>query len=637
MGIVDEDIARVREATDIVALISQYTQLKRVGTRWTGLCPFHAEKSPSFSVNSTEGFYHCFGCSVSGDAITFVREKEQLDFVGAIEMLASRSGITLRYTDRDQGEGRKRQTRLFELTEAAAQWYHDQLRTAPGAAAARSYLRGRGFDGEEVARYRIGWAPDSWDDLVRTLQASRADVEAAGLGFENRAGRMQDFFRARILFPIIDERDRVVGFGGRKLPDADGAKYQNSRDNVLYNKSKVLYGLNWAKADAVKVGEMVICEGYTDVIGFGRAGIPRAVATCGTALTEDHVKHLKRFTNRLVLAYDADEAGQAAADRVYAWEKAYDVEVAVVALPPGSDPDELARTNPEVLHTAVAEAQPFLAFRLQRVLASGDMSSVEGRARTADAALAVVAEHPDALVRDPYLMEIADRCRIDVALLRDRAAKQPSRSAATNGASTRGSSRRGPSQRQTAQSGYSEPPPDEPPEYGYDDDSYGYDSGAASAPQQRRPVTQPRDGVETEALRLAIHQPEVAGIYLVDDLFADPLIRSAHRAVVEADSAAAAIESAEPPVAELITRLVVETSEAEWYDVLSRLATEVGRSVLIELESEARTAEDPLAYSASIAWLKRTLDTMRGSKAEVENLEQLLAWLADRRRFTGQE
>ena len=146
MGIVDEDIGRVREATDIVAVISQYTQLKRVGQRWSGLCPFHAEKSPSFSVNSEEGFYHCFGCKASGDAITFLREKEQLDFVGAVESLATRAGITLRYTERDEGEGRKRQTRLFELTEAAATWYHDRLRTSPDAAAARSYLRGRGFD-----------------------------------------------------------------------------------------------------------------------------------------------------------------------------------------------------------------------------------------------------------------------------------------------------------------------------------------------------------------------------------------------------------------------------------------------------------------------------------------------------------
>src|SRR5690606_17280166 len=395
MGIVDEDVAKVREATDIVALISQYTQLKRTGQRWMGLCPFHAEKTPSFSVNAADGLYYCFGCQVRGDAITFVREKEQLDFVGAVEHLAGRAGITLRYDDHDEGAGRKRRARLFELTEQAAQWYRERLRTSPDAAAARAYLRSRGFDAEEVEHYRLGWAPDAWDQLARHLRVGRADLEATGLGFQNRAGRLQDFFRGRILFPIFDDRGRVLGFGGRKLPDAEGPKYQNSRDNELYNKSRVLYGLNWAKADVVQQGEVVICEGYTDVIGFARAGIPRAVATCGTSLTEEHVKQLKRYTRRLVLAYDADEAGQAAADRVYAWEQAHDVEVAVVPLPAGSDPDELARTSPETLHELVAAARPFLAFRVDRVLDAADLRTPESRARAADAALEVVAEHPN--------------------------------------------------------------------------------------------------------------------------------------------------------------------------------------------------------------------------------------------------
>ena len=189
MGILDEDIGRVRESTDIVAVISQYTQLKRVGQRWTGLCPFHNEKSPSFSVNSSEGLYHCFGCKASGDAITFLREKEGLDFVGAVEMLANKAGITLRYTDHDEGEGRKHHARLFEVTEAAANWYHERLKTAPDAAAARSYLRGRGFTAEEVAHYRIGWAPDGWDLMVKALKIPQADLEGSGLGMKNKAGR----------------------------------------------------------------------------------------------------------------------------------------------------------------------------------------------------------------------------------------------------------------------------------------------------------------------------------------------------------------------------------------------------------------------------------------------------------------
>lgn len=627
----------MREATDIVAVISQYTQLKRVGQRWSGLCPFHAEKTPSFSVNSEEGFYHCFGCKASGDAITFLREKEQLDFVGAVEALASRAGITLRYTERDEGEGRKRQARLFDITESAAAWYHDRLRTSPDAAGARKYLRGRGFDADEVARYRIGWAPDGWDLMVKSLRISQTDLEATGLGMKNKAGRLQDFFRARILFPIMDERGRVVGFGGRKMPDADGPKYQNSRDNELYNKSKVLYGLNWAKADAVNHGEVVICEGYTDVIGFARAGIPRAVATCGTALTEDHVRQLKRFTRRLVLAYDADDAGQAASDRVYAWERTHDIEVAVVALPEGSDPDELARTSPETLHAAVEGARPFLEFRVERVLGAAELGSAEGRARAAEAALAVVAEHPDALVRDQYVMTVADRCRIDPGRLRERLEqlrRAPRKEPADADRGRRGG-RDGSIRQDAARGGWGredEPLPSEPPEWGGDD---GPPPDVHVVPA----VPPVRDGVETEALRVAINDPDISAKYLNESLFAHPTTRAAFVALQTWPSVGEAVEataSTDPAVADLLRRLVVETSEAQWIDVLSRLATEVGRTVLADLEAETRVAKDPLAYSASIAWLKRTLDQLRSSKAEVETLEQLLDWLGDRRRVTDQ-
>lgn len=659
MGIVDEDIVRVRESTDIVAVISQYTQLKRVGQRWSGLCPFHTEKSASFSVNPTDGLYHCFGCKASGDSITFLREKEQLDFVGAVEMLANRAGITLRYTEREEGEGRKRQSHLLELTEKAAVWYHERLRSSPDAKEARAYLRGRGFDAEEVARYRIGWAPDGWDVMTRALRLSKADLEGSGLGMENKAGRLQDFFRARVLFPIMDERSRVIGFGGRKLPGAEGAKYQNSRDSELYHKSKALYGLNWAKADAVNHGEIVICEGYTDVIGFARAGIPRAIATCGTALTEEHVTMLKRFTRRLVLAYDADEAGQAAADRVYAWERTHDIEVAVVELPAGQDPDELARTSPETLHQAVESARPFLAFRVDRVLSAADLRTPESRAKAADAALEVVAEHPDDLVRDQYVMQVADSCRVDAGLLRDRLAKIRSRPRRTDHDAGAGSQRRGKGSRGSGEAGGSkrtggwnsgEPLPEERPGESYDaDDRWGTGSrrsgngasgadGSTRSPSSdgRRLPAPVRDDAETEALRLALQHPERVAAFLEPALFTHPTTREAFETIGSADTLASAIDGAPPEVAALLVRLSVEPSDAETTDVLSRLATEVGRSVLGELEAEARSSPDPLAYAQSITWLKVTLDQLRGPRAEVETLTQLLAWLADRRRVTKQ-
>ncbi|MEX0767821.1 MAG: DNA primase, partial [Microthrixaceae bacterium] len=551
MGILDEDIGRVRDSTDIVAVISQYTQLKRVGQRWSGLCPFHNEKSPSFSVNSSEGLYHCFGCKASGDSITFLREKEGLDFVGAVELLASKAGITLRYTDQDEGEGRKLHARLFEVTEAATNWYHERLRTAPDAAAARSYLRGRGFTADEVAQYRIGWAPDGWDLMVKALKVSRQDLEGSGLGFENKAGRLQDFFRARILFPIMDERGRVIGFGGRKMPEAEGAKYQNSRDNQLYHKSKALYGLNWAKADAVNAGEIVICEGYTDVIGFARAGIPRAIATCGTALTEDHVKMLKRFTRRLVLAYDADDAGQAAADRVYAWEHTHDIEVSVVALPAGSDPDELARTSPEQLREAVSSARPFLDFRLDRVLAVADFRTAEARTRAADAALQVIAEHPDELIRDQYLMQVADTCRADAGLLRERLKKlrsqprpQPTQGRARSGRfgdSDRTGGSRNVSQSESGSAQANNWSTGEPMPVEHSNDSTGQGSTelrGSDTSQRSTSIEAVRDGAETEALRLALQQPELVQAFLQPELFTHPVVRQAYELIGTQDSLA---------------------------------------------------------------------------------------------------
>ncbi|MGB5757521.1 MAG: DNA primase, partial [Acidimicrobiales bacterium] len=335
MGIVDEDIGRVREASDIVAIISQYTQLRRVGRRFQGLCPFHAEKSPSFSVNAEEGLYYCFGCGVRGDAITFVREKEHLDFVGSVEWLAGKAGITLNYTDAGGGEDRRRKTKLQEAIAGAVAWYHDRLLTGGDAGAARSYLRQRGFDGATVRKFQVGWAPDGWDTLARSLRLSNADLTDSGLGFVNRRGRQQDAFRNRILFPVFDAQGTAVGFGGRVLPGGDGPKYKNSSESTVYAKSRLLYGLNWAKTEIVEADEVVVCEGYTDVIGFASAGLGRAVATCGTALTEEHVKLLRRFARRVVLAFDADAAGQNAAARFYEWERAHDLDVAVADLPAG--------------------------------------------------------------------------------------------------------------------------------------------------------------------------------------------------------------------------------------------------------------------------------------------------------------
>ncbi|MGY6500279.1 MAG: DNA primase [Acidimicrobiales bacterium] len=584
MGIRDEDVARVREATDMVAIVSQFTQLKRVGRRFSGLCPFHSEKSPSFSVNAEDGLYYCFGCQAKGDAITFVREIEHLDFVGAVEWLAGRAGITLQYTDQNESESRRRRNHLVAVVGRAVDWYHDRLMTAADAGAARGYLRSRGFTRETVETYKLGWAPDDWDQLAKALKVPDDVLSDAGLGFVNRRGRQQDSFRARVLFPIFDVNGDPVGFGGRIMPGAEGAKYINSHESPIYAKSRVLYGLNWAKGDIVKADEVVVCEGYTDVIAFAEAGIPRAVATCGTALTESHVQVMRKFARKVVLAFDADSAGQAAAERFYEWEQKFEVDVAVAALPRGVDPADLARQDPEALAAAVSGARSFLGFRLDRVLEAADLTAPEGRARAAESALAVVAEHPSDLVRDQYLMQVADRCRIDVDRLRE-------------------TMRRGP--RPDARAGR-----------------------AASSVEVGRPRPAPawRESPASEALRVAVQHPEQMSALVDEILFDDEIHAAAFRCIVSGVSLREAIDQADPATADLLQRVAVQESEADPTDVATRLVEEATRRAMAEIEADSRNAPDPLAYAPTLRWLKERFDELRRPGQDRIAHEQLLAW-----------
>ncbi len=425
MAISDSDIAAVRAATDIVALITEQVALKKSGRRWTGLCPFHGEKTPSFSVNAEEGRYYCFGCRVAGDQITWVRETMHLDFVDAVRLLAERSGIEL-HEDASASKERQERQRLLAAMERAVDWYHQRLLESPDARVARDYLRSRGISGDIARQFRLGWAPDQWDALANALHVDEAVLTGTGLGFVNQRGRKQDAMRARLIFPIFDSSGKAIAMGGRIMPGAarpDGtpqAKYKNSPETPIYSKRRTLYALNWAKDDIIRSGEIIVCEGYTDVIAFFGAGLPRAVATCGTALGEEHFRTMRNFAKRIVLAYDADQAGQSAAASVYQWERQHEVDVAVARMPAGTDPAELAQRDPAALRQSVAEAVPFLQFRLERVLDSADVATPEGRARAGERAIVVLAEHPSELVRDQYVMQVADRLRLDVTMLRAR-------------------------------------------------------------------------------------------------------------------------------------------------------------------------------------------------------------------------
>jgi DNA primase len=641
MGIPDEDVARVRAATDIVALIGEHAALKRQGRRWVGLCPFHGEKTPSFSVNADEGFYYCFGCQAKGDVITFVREMEHLDFVDAVRRLADKAGVTIR-EDANAGRDSQRRKVFFDVMEQAAGWYHQRLLVGADAGQARDYLRSRGYDGSVVRRFRLGWAPDGWDELCKALGLSEEVAVGAGLGFVNRRGRLQDAFRARVLFPICDPSGHPVALGGRVLPgSADPAKYKNSSETPIYSKRRTLYALNWAKQDIIKSDEVVVCEGYTDVIGLFGAGVERAVATCGTALAEEHVKLLRGFASRVVLAFDADGAGQSAAGRFYEWEHRLEINVAVAALPPGSDPGDLARTDPEGLRAAIEGAKPFLQFRVERILDGAELSTPEGRAKAADTALAAVAEHPDNLVRDQYLMQVAERCRLEPLLLRDRLEqlrKEGPRPAPGAGAGRR---------QHGGAPGGRRPEPGSPvdagepwgrePDDGWEADGpdawTGTDRAGRGGPVgsgDGRPVREFRPGLE--ALRLAIHRPDEVGQRLEPALFRDALQRAAFQALVDADDLYHAIDGAPADVRELLVRLTVEEPTGTTDEVVLQLVRDASRWELTLLLAEARTSQAARSEAHDVSRWMQELDDPAASVAATA---RLVAWLVVRSTTDG--
>jgi DNA primase len=574
VGILDEDIERVRAAVSLVEVVQQYVALRRQGRRWVGLCPFHAEKTASFGVNEELGFWKCFGCNAGGDVITFVRQIEHTDFVGAVEWLARRAGIELHYTSGGEGKERQRRQHLVDAMGRAVAWYHQQLLESRDARAARDYLRSRGISGNAARQFQLGWAPDEWDALVKGLGLSEHAARATGLGFVNKRGRLTDAFRARLLFPIFSESGEPVALGGRVLPgSSDPAKYKNSPETAIYAKSKTLYGLNWAKADIVAADQVIVCEGYTDVIGFHRAGVPRAVATCGTALTEDHLRLLKRFASRVVLAFDADEAGQGAAARFYDWEKKYELELSVARLPKGKDPGQVAQEDPDALRASVDEAVPYLRFRLDRVFGHGSMTTPERRAKMAEAALEVISEHPDKNVQRLYAGEVAVHTGLPVAQVL---------SAVERG---------------------------------------GRPSLAPPAPLPVR-----RESAEVVALGLLVHRWNDIAPWLIEELFTDDVNVAAFRALAAArGDVVAAIGSADPDARDLLERLAVTDLEAD-PDVEARHL--VGAAARRELDRIAASGDlgSAVEHRDATVLLHQLDDPAAGPAAA----EQLLTWL-DRR------
>lgn len=420
-----DDIDKVREATDIVAVAEETLAVKRQRNVAWALCPFHQEKTPSFKMDSTTGLYYCFGCGQAGNVFQFLERTQGLTFTEAVERLASRAGIALQYEGTRSSSGRDKLGRLIRAIEAAVAFYHECLLTQAGEA--RSYLKSRGIGSAEAEHFQLGFSPSGRDVLVRHLRESgftEDELLKSGLAFRNERGRLADQFRERIMFPIFDPSDKPIAFGARAMGDVK-PKYKNSAAGIVYDKSKTLYGLNWARREIVASRSVIIVEGYTDVIGLHQIGIANSVATCGTAMGEGHFEMLRRFGPagtgqrlKVLLAFDADAAGEAASRRGFELQHKFGFDVRVAELPPGTDPADAARTSPEQLRNALENAVPLLRFKLRSDLAIYDLTVPDCRADALRAAATSVALHPDHLVRHEYAQEIAHAIGIDVETVR---------------------------------------------------------------------------------------------------------------------------------------------------------------------------------------------------------------------------
>jgi DNA primase len=414
-------VEAVRSRTDLVELVGRFLKLKKIGSRYVGLCPFHAEKTPSFNVNPQRGFFHCFGCQASGDAFTFLMKMEGKTFPEALEELAARAGVELPARQRSDPRARELRVRLLELLERAAGYYEQQLWGRAGEAG-RAYLAERGLSEELARRFRLGFAPPGWDNLGAELRRQGGDPEdllAVGLVLQGQRGGTYDAFRFRLMFPILGLDGKVHGFGARKLdPEDQGGKYINSAQSAVFDKGEMLYGLEQARAAIQQAGRAVLVEGYFDVLGLVAAGIEGVVAGCGTALTEGHARLLKRFCEQVVSMYDGDEAGQKAGLKAAEVLLQHDVAPYAVSLPPEHDPDTFVRAEgAERVLRLLAEARPTLEVIATRELArAGD--DLEARGRGLRALLPMLAACQDGVRQGTYVRWLAERFRLSEADIR---------------------------------------------------------------------------------------------------------------------------------------------------------------------------------------------------------------------------
>ncbi|SHI94270.1 DNA primase [Malonomonas rubra DSM 5091] len=421
----ESKINEVRERTDIVELVSQYVDLKRSGANHMGLCPFHSEKSPSFSVHAGRQFYHCFGCGVGGDAFSFLQQIEGLTFPDAVRRLAERAGIELeeRQLSPEEEQRQKHREQLFRVNELAAEYFHRLLMEEPAGEPCRQYLKRRGYGRKAAGEYQIGYATDVWEGLTTYLKEQGANLEDArtlGLIRESKQGRNDyDLFRGRLMFPIFDLQGRPVAFGGRVLDDSK-PKYINSPESPIYHKGRVLFGLYQARQSMRQSGEVILVEGYFDQLALHRAGFQQVVATCGTALTAEHARMLKRYVQKAILLFDQDEAGKQATFKAMTALQDEGVPALVIELPKGDDPDSFVQTQgPDAFRQRLEQARPVMDLFMEDALQNAG-AGVEQKVRAAESVIERIAELSSSMEQDLYLKELAGRSGIELELLKQK-------------------------------------------------------------------------------------------------------------------------------------------------------------------------------------------------------------------------
>jgi DNA primase len=598
----DEDVQYIRERAPIDEVVGDYVQLKSAGGgQKKGLCPFHDEKSPSFNVNPSKGFFHCFGCGTGGDVIAFLMKIDHLSFTETVERIADRMGYTLRYDESFSGSSAPagNRSRLIAAHAAAAKFYQDLLNTSQDAAFGRELLTKRGFDRAACEAFGVGYAPNSWDGLTKHLRAldfTIDELELAGLSKMGERGPI-DKFRNRLMWPIRDISGDVVGFGARKLASDEedqGPKYLNTSETPIYKKSQVLYGLDLAKKEIAKKRQVVVVEGYTDVMACHLAGITTAVATCGTAFGADHIRIIRRllmdddaFRGEVIFTFDGDAAGQKAAMRAFSEDQKFVTQTFVAVEPDGLDPCELRQNNGDLaLRDLIARRIPLFEFAIKTELKLHNLNTAEGRINALNATAPLVSQIRDKSLRPEYARLLAGWLGVEVEIV-TRAVSQGARAASTS----------------------QQAPSDE------------------VAPQENwRPDPQePRLMLEREVIKARVQQPGIVGGWsaIEDGAFTHPAY-SALAVTINSLGAMRAIstdEISDPQMKALFTELSVEPIRSdgevtEHYvaSIVARLR-EVGASrAIAELKSRLQRlnpVENGDEYNAAFAQLVALESTRR--------------------------